>query len=517
MWKARTHGHWRVRNGGAFFCLVLLIWVTFRISTLKSREQRPFSQMDIDSTKDSTFFQGCVDPYEYQSRKEYSKQNATFVMLTRNQELDGVLSSIHSIERHFNQWYQYPYVLLNDVPFTEEFVTQVRAATKADVQFGVLSELEWEFPPEVREQLLFKHSIEDQGDRGIMYGNMESYHKMCRFYSGAFYKHALVAQHEWYWRIEPDVEFFCDITYDPFVEMAKSGKKYGFTVLIKELYWTVPNLFRFTRSFIRQNNVKVGDLWNLFVRNYALISGDSLLDKLVNYDHDVETEFMNSVEIEHLLSTYQYTSEEDLDTGLIRTLIERATKKPPTVEDKFDNEEYNLCHFWSNFEIARVDLFSTGLYASYFEFLEQSGGFWSERWGDAPVHSLGLGMMLNAEDVHYFRDIGYQHSTLAHCPVNKAGAQLPYKPNAEYSDIFKRHGSVFKDMRQITRIKSSERSYGSGCRCVCPRSKDVEDTSANCFGEWFDLTRNDYKAPSSYDAKALMREFREDFFSSDDA
>ena len=23
-------------------------------------------------------------------------------------------------------------------------------------------------------------------------------------------------QYDYYWRVEPDIEFFCDITYDPF-------------------------------------------------------------------------------------------------------------------------------------------------------------------------------------------------------------------------------------------------------------------------------------------------------------
>lgn len=118
--------------------------------------------MGINSRRDHTFSAGCLDPYAYQEQPGYQRQNATFVMLTRNQELSGVLSSMYSVERHFNQWFQYPYVFLNDEEFSEEFIAQVRAATHADVEFGVLSELEWEFPTEVREQLVFKHSIEDQ-------------------------------------------------------------------------------------------------------------------------------------------------------------------------------------------------------------------------------------------------------------------------------------------------------------------------------------------------------------------
>jgi alpha 1,2-mannosyltransferase len=49
------------------------------------------------------------------------KANATFVILARNRELDGVLSSIGQLEDTFNRKYGYPYVFLNDEPFTDEF------------------------------------------------------------------------------------------------------------------------------------------------------------------------------------------------------------------------------------------------------------------------------------------------------------------------------------------------------------------------------------------------------------
>lgn len=36
---------------------------------------------------------------------------------------------------------------------------------------------------------------------------------------------------------------------------------------------------------------------------------------------------------------------------------------------------YNLCHFWSNFEIANMQFFRSPVYESYFEFLDRKGGF----------------------------------------------------------------------------------------------------------------------------------------------
>jgi hypothetical protein len=40
-----------------------------------------------------------------------------------------------------------------------------------------------------------------------------------------------------------------------------------------------------------------------------------------------------------------------------------------------------------------------------------------DRWGDAPVHSLAVAMMLKSSEVHFFNDIGYKHIPLMHCPT----------------------------------------------------------------------------------------------------
>ena len=43
-------------------------------------------------------------------------------MLVRNIELEGALESMRSLEDRFNRDYKYPWVFLNDEPFTEEFM-----------------------------------------------------------------------------------------------------------------------------------------------------------------------------------------------------------------------------------------------------------------------------------------------------------------------------------------------------------------------------------------------------------
>ena len=47
--------------------------------------------------------------------------NATFVILARNSDLQSTVRSVREIEDRFNRKFRYPYVFLNEEPFTEEF------------------------------------------------------------------------------------------------------------------------------------------------------------------------------------------------------------------------------------------------------------------------------------------------------------------------------------------------------------------------------------------------------------
>jgi len=64
------------------------------------------------------------------------RENATFMILASNSEIDGVVSSMTSLEQRFNKHFQYPYVFLNDVEFDENFKAQVSKHTKAKIEFG---------------------------------------------------------------------------------------------------------------------------------------------------------------------------------------------------------------------------------------------------------------------------------------------------------------------------------------------------------------------------------------------
>lgn len=57
-------------------------------------------------------------------------------------------------------------------------------------------------------------------------------------------------------------------------------------------------------------------------------------------------------------------------------------------------------------------------YLNFFHHLDQQGGFFYERWGDAPVHSIAASLFLSTSQIHQWNDLGYYHSPFVHCPTN---------------------------------------------------------------------------------------------------
>ena len=67
-------------------------------------------------------------PPSSESLSEYDKgsngtrrANAVLLMLVRNSELEDALSSVTQLEERFNKRFGYPWVFLNDEPFSDEF------------------------------------------------------------------------------------------------------------------------------------------------------------------------------------------------------------------------------------------------------------------------------------------------------------------------------------------------------------------------------------------------------------
>lgn len=136
----------------------------------------PRPQHDLDPP----FAAGCREPdAEARGRRE----SAALVMLARNSELDAARHTVASVEDRFNRWFGYPYVFLNDEEWDPEFVRVMNQTVSGEARFEVIPRDQWTYPGWVDQQAA-RESIARQGESGIHYGGLESYHHMCRFFSG---------------------------------------------------------------------------------------------------------------------------------------------------------------------------------------------------------------------------------------------------------------------------------------------------------------------------------------------
>lgn len=159
--------------------LLVLYLIDLPIHLYRTRVARPHQDLD------QPFATGCLDPSVTAAQP---RENATFVMLARNSEIEGAKATVANIERQFNRWFHYPIMFLNDAPWSDEFKDVLSRAVSngTEVRFEVIEKGKWGFPEGMneKEKTTARSQMKKQGERGVGYGDMESYHHMCRFYSG---------------------------------------------------------------------------------------------------------------------------------------------------------------------------------------------------------------------------------------------------------------------------------------------------------------------------------------------
>ncbi|GAM36391.1 hypothetical protein TCE0_018f05450 [Talaromyces pinophilus] len=299
-----------------------------------------------------------AEDHDYAPDSENSARiNATLLSLVRNEELSDLVTTMKQLERTWNHKFNYPWTFLNDQPFTEEFKQKTQEVTKAKCYYEQIPADHWEAPEWIDDDLV-KESNKYLEEQGLQYAGKASYHKMCRWNSGMFYKHPALANTRYYWRVEPKVEFYCNVDYDVFHYMQDHNKTYGFTINLFDAPESLPSLWPETERFLAEHPEYIAD--------------NNMMEWLVD------------------------------------------DKLRPEHNKKANG--YSTCHFWSNFEIGDMNFFRSEAYEAYFNHLDRAGGFFYERWGDAPVHSVALGLFEDASKIHWFRDIGYRHIPYFNCP-----------------------------------------------------------------------------------------------------
>lgn len=281
----------------------------------------------------------------------------------------------------------------------------------------------WDVPEHIdrkrmNESMLYLESL------GIQYGSMLSYHQMCRYNSGVFPLHPALLKYRYYWRVEPYVHFYCDLPYDPFHYLADRDLIYGFVIALYDSAPTVASLWPTVLRFLASYFPSRGNTENpTSKKHHTIIHPNSSIG---------------------FLTDAYYRPLQNLGTS-----------------------GYSTCHFWSNFEIGDLEFFRSETFQAYFRHLDEAGGFFYERWGDAPVHSIALSLFVDKKRIHWFRDIAYEHHPYFNCPQkDSSGAVCGGNGGAK--------------------IRNSEgMEYGEG-RCIAGRFTAEESIEGeDCRANWF--------------------------------
>lgn len=350
--RVRTRHSIFTRRRLTFLALVLsltFVFVIFKYDNGKSLESQDLETIALPAEEDTV-----VDDLLKDQKPEitYDRVNATFFVLARNLDLHGLLGLIESVEERFNHKYHYDWVFANDEEFSQKFIQLTLNAVSGTPTYEKIPKEFWGYPEWIDQDLAA--DVRDQMEKeNIKYGGSELYRHMCRFNSGFFYKLEAMKKYKYYWRVEPDITFNCDIDYDLFKYMEDHNKVYAFSMAPFEIHTTVLSLWNVVKNFTSQYPEYVSD--------------------------NNSEEFIT-------------------DDG---------------------GETFNMCHFWSNFEVGDMDFYRSQTYEDFFAWIDYSGGIYYERWGDAPIHTMAMSLLLDKDKLYYVDNTGYFHNPNGQCPRDR--------------------------------------------------------------------------------------------------
>ena len=135
---------------------------------------------------------------------------------------------------------------------------------------------------------------------------------------------------------------------------------------------------------------------------------------------DDDSELLSPVETD----VFQYMQQNDIEygyhiidednpkcvVGLWKAARQYVTSINITTQFFHQWEEPQLL-FYNNFELSKVSFWLSEQYQEYIEHLDQLGGIYYHRWGDAPIKTIAISMFMPKRKLRNFRNISYGHKS----------------------------------------------------------------------------------------------------------
>ena len=112
-----------------WFVFVLFIFYLYKIATFSDETSKQIrKEVNFKSYSTNLTVNGCI-----------------FVLL-QFERIENLKKTIKQFESAFNQKANYPYVIVNNEPFSMSIENTIRDLTQSKVEFGLISSSQWEHP-----------------------------------------------------------------------------------------------------------------------------------------------------------------------------------------------------------------------------------------------------------------------------------------------------------------------------------------------------------------------------------
>eukprot|EP01060_Flectonema_neradi_P004426 TRINITY_DN12850_c0_g1_i2.p1 TRINITY_DN12850_c0_g1~~TRINITY_DN12850_c0_g1_i2.p1 ORF type:complete len:637 (+),score=64.50 TRINITY_DN12850_c0_g1_i2:200-2110(+) len=137
------------------------------------------------------------------------------------------------------------------------------------------------------------------------------------------------------------------------------------------------------------------------------------------------------------------------------------------------NGNYKRPMFYNNFELGKVSWISGDMYKAYFDYLDHTDGFMKYRWGDAPVRTLAVFLMLEDGDLCNFdKDIPYHHGRYknkGYRPSDHRTPKCPSEGMVQHRNVYQ-YPPQYKEPLPATTLPVSD---SANCEDQIPTPKVV--------------------------------------------
>ena len=296
-----------------------------------------------------------------------------------------VRATLPSLAAYFLRCHPYPVHI-----FHEGVTTAVKDSFRAALtQYGArdpvvddedVSDVWASLPPSVSEQDV-RHWV---STGGMHPAHGRGYRIMCRFWAGLVWQRPSMDKYDYYWRLGTDSILTRPVSIDVFRHVfVEIGCEYGYNRLTSETGSVVERLWDTFEAWARRDNLSAAR-WAV-VRRFSI------------------------------------SNEQNPDPAKqLRTAM--TDPRSPTFKEKSGSKHFWAPMFNNNFELGTFRLKRDPLYAAFFKYMdtEPPYGIFRYRWGDAPLHTLGVIAVLSDPVVGVLRngslcevaqqDLGYGHA-----------------------------------------------------------------------------------------------------------